>query len=123
MVKRHHEVHNLPRVGTTIQKIPDLNKRCLPTSPMVFLIRQVGTLEDRNEIVKVTMNVGNRHNSIRSVRWKLCWLSPHQSHSHQDRQQRSTHVAGKRIGHESNDLPSSSCSQSPLGFREIVEIP
>src|SRR6266851_1565269 len=70
--QRHHQVHDLARLGAAIQEIPDLDERCLTACPMVLLVYKTGAQQNGNEVVKGIVYIGDGHYGFRRFRWRLC---------------------------------------------------
>ena len=75
-LQRHHQVHDLARLGAAIQEVPGLDERCLTAGPVVLLVDQTGALENGDKVVKVTMNIADGDYGFRRLGEVLLWSGP-----------------------------------------------
>jgi hypothetical protein len=74
--ERHHQVHDLARLGAAIQEVPDLNERRLTARPMVLLVYKTGAQQNGNEVVKGIVYIGDGDYRFPRFGWSLCWPRP-----------------------------------------------
>src|SRR6266850_436889 len=106
LLERHHQVHDLARLGAAIQEVPDLDERCLTACPMVLLVGKTGTPENAHEVVKVIVDIGDGDYGFRRFRWSLCWLRPRQHHRHQDQEDGNTSAVGSITDRRADYFPA-----------------
>jgi hypothetical protein len=63
-LKRHQEIHDLPRFGTPVEKITKLDQRCAGTCPSERAVDQVGSLQNSGKCIEIAMNISDRDNPL-----------------------------------------------------------
>ena len=58
-LQRHHQVHDLARLGAAIQEVAGLDERCLTAGPVVLFVDETDALKNGDEVVKITVNISD----------------------------------------------------------------
>jgi hypothetical protein len=75
-LERHHQVHDLARLGASVQEVPNLDERCLTACPMVLLVDKTYVLEKGDEVVKGIVDIGDGDYRLPRFLWSLFWSRP-----------------------------------------------
>jgi hypothetical protein len=87
---------------------------------MVLLIYKTGVLENGDEVVKVTVDVGDGDYGFRRLRWGLGWSRPRQPRRQQNQENGKTSAVGRNMDQRADHFPAS-YSQAPPDLSEIIE--
>src|SRR5271167_1693711 len=74
---------------------------------MVLLVDQTGALENGDEVVKVTVDIGNGNHGFGWLRRSLRWSRPRQSGRHQEQEDGNTSAVGRYTDRRADHFPAS----------------
>src|SRR6185437_3009566 len=61
LLQRHQEVHHFARLGPPVEEIARLHERRVIPRPVELCVNQSAALQDKHEIVEITVNIAHRH--------------------------------------------------------------
>jgi hypothetical protein len=68
LLKRHQQIHDLPRFRPPVEEIAKLDQRCAGGRPSEGAIDQMGSLQNSGKCVEIAVNVPDRDNALRRPR-------------------------------------------------------